>query len=665
MNKILVSAALTALLICSAARAAVFVVPTDEELIDQSRLIAVGTVVDATAGLNRHGVIATDVTLRVSTALKGRVKRDEIIHVMQPGGVLPPNALLVSGSAQYRPGEKVLLFADVNDDGEWTTWGLSLGKFNYVSTDQGDVLVREVQQGSLYLSPGGQIQGYEQPRRAAAFTRYVLDLVNGRDGDTRYRGPGVSPLLPSDPAEPVASPRIAATRTIAATASPASAYVMNNFRWQLFDTGGFVTFYVSGRQPGYDDLGAAQRALAAWTNDPGSNVDYRYGGTGGGAFVEDKVNSIVYNASTGVPAGAIAYSQAYAGNQHTYKGETFWTIIEGDVIVKSGLSVSQTVFDEAVTHELGHTLGFRHANEGTPSSSDAVMVSVLTGHWGASLAPWDKEAVDAVYTATSAPPPSSGSGVKGDFNADHIPDILWRNSSTGANAVWLMSGSQTVGGTLDLPALPGSAYRVGGTADFNADGFTDIVWRNQSTGQNAIWLMNGARVTSTRDLPGLVSASFEIEATGDFNGDGRADIVWRNQSTGQNAVWIMSSSQTVQSTIDLPALPNTSYRIGGAGDFNGDGRLDLMWRNGSTGQNAVWLMNGATVSGTLDLPSIPNTAYVVGAIADYNSDGRADIVWRNQSTGQNAIWLMSGASVIATRDLPGLANASYQIVGPK
>jgi len=28
------------------------------------------------------------------------------------------------------------------------------------------------------------------------------------------------------------------------------------------------------------------------------------------------------------------------------------------------------------------------------------------------------------------------------------------------------------------------------------------------------------------------------------------------------------------------------------GDFNGDGRADILWRNSSTGENYVWLMNG-------------------------------------------------------------------------
>jgi hypothetical protein len=240
-----------------------------------------------------------------------------------------------------------------------------------------------------------------------------------------------------------------------------------------------------------------------------------------------------------------------------------------------------------------------------------------------------------------------------------------RNRTTGATAVWLLNSSLAVVGTLDLPALTNTAYKLSGTADFNADGWTDILWRNQSTGQTAIWLMNGRSITRVVDLPAIANTAYEIEATGDFNGDGRPDIVWRNQSTGQNALWLMSATQTVSGVVDLPALPNTSFRIQGAGDFNGDGRLDIVWRNYATGQNAAWLMNGVSFAGILDLPALTNTAFKIGGVADFDRNGRADIVWRNQSTGQNAIWLMSGASLLRIVDLPALTNLAYEIVGPR
>ena len=90
----------------------------------------------------------------------------------------------------------------------------------------------------------------------------------------------------------------------------------------------------------------------------------------------------------------------------------------------------------------------------------------------------------------------------------------------------------------------------------------------------------------------------------DFNGDGKADILWRNTSTGQNAVWYMDGV-TLSGIGDLPALPNPDYAIVGTGDFNGDGKTDILWRNTTTRANAVWYMNGVTLSGISDLPPFP------------------------------------------------------------
>ena len=59
------------------------------------------------------------------------------------------------------------------------------------------------------------------------------------------------------------------------------------------------------------------------------------------------------------------------------------------------------------------------------------------------------------------------------------------------------------------------------------------------------------------------------------------------------------------------------------------------------------------------LEGIPINSYVV----DFNGDGKPDIVWRNTSTGQNAIWYMDGATLIDIADLPALPNPNYSIVG--
>ena len=250
-----------------------------------------------------------------------------------------------------------------------------------------------------------------------------------------------------------------------------------------------------------------------------------------------------------------------------------------------------------------------------------------------------------------------------DFSGDGKTDIVLRNYTTGQNAVWIMNGT-ALSSIVDLPLLANTSYRIEGTADFNANGSTDIVLRNYATGQNALWLMSGTAVSAVVDLPALPNTAYHFEGTGDFTGDGKADLILRNYVSGQNALWVMNGT-ALSSIVDLPALPNTSYRIESAGDFNNDGKTDIVLRNYATGQNALWLMNGTSLSSIVDLPALPNTSYRIDAVGDFNADSRPDIVLRNYTTGQNAVWLMNGTAISSIVDLPALPNTSFEINGPR
>ena len=57
-----------------------------------------------------------------------------------------------------------------------------------------------------------------------------------------------------------------------------------------------------------------------------------------------------------------------------------------------------------------------------------------------------------------------------------------------------MNGT-AIAGSAALLTLPDPNWKVVGTSDFNADGKPDIVWRNTATGQNAVWYMNGTTIT--------------------------------------------------------------------------------------------------------------------------------------------------------------------------
>ena len=125
------------------------------------------------------------------------------------------------------------------------------------------------------------------------------------------------------------------------------------------------------------------------------------------------------------------------------------------------------------------------------------------------------------------------------------------------------------------------------TPDFNGDGMTDLLWRQTSTGEQVIQLMNGLQKGQSVVLG--ADLDWPIVGLGDFNGDGMADLLWRQTSTGRQILQLMNGLQKGQSVV-LGA--NLDWPIVGLGDFNGDGMADLLWRQTSTGRQMIQLMNG-------------------------------------------------------------------------
>jgi hypothetical protein len=250
-----------------------------------------------------------------------------------------------------------------------------------------------------------------------------------------------------------------------------------------------------------------------------------------------------------------------------------------------------------------------------------------------------------------------------DFFTDGKTDIIWTNTADATNntyLVWNMDGVTKLGEAALSPASPGTGWTLAATGDFNHDGKPDIIWRNQGTGANVIWYMDGiTQLGTTVTLPSL-GGTWQIVGTADFNNDGNVDILWRTTAPGANAVWLMNGT-TRTSIVSLTNLGGT-WTIGGTGDFNNDGRADILWRNTATGANAVWMMNGTSRTSIVSLPTLGGTWQMAGT-GDFNNDGNVDILWRNPSTGANAVWMMDGTTRTSIVSLTALIGATWQIVG--
>jgi len=175
--------------------------------------------------------------------------------------------------------------------------------------------------------------------------------------------------------------------------------------------------------------------------------------------------------------------------------------------------------------------------------------------------------------------------------------------------------------------------------DFNGDGRSDILWQD-GTGQLTNWLANadGSFTANSTNAYANVSTDWHIIGTGDFNGDGREDLLWRNDS-GLLTNWLGTAnggwSTNGAATVNVP----TDWSVVGVADFNGDGHADILWRN-STGQLTDWLgtANGSFSNNSANASQFVATNWHVIATGDFNGDGYQDILWR-ENGGQLTDWL--------------------------
>lgn len=250
-----------------------------------------------------------------------------------------------------------------------------------------------------------------------------------------------------------------------------------------------------------------------------------------------------------------------------------------------------------------------------------------------------------------------------DFNGDGRDDILWRTDGGGAG----QSLGQTNGGFLE-PAqgflFPADRHVVA-TGDFNGDGSDDVLLRNAVSGNISEWLAdsNGDLVANQALDYGL-DLAWDVAGTGDFNGDGRDDLLLTHDN-GAVTEWLGQAdgsffSNHVVAAYSLPA----GWNVAGIGDFNGDGKDDVLLLH-DNGTVTEWLgqAGGAFFSNHAAANFILPSGWRVAGTGDFNGDATDDVLLRHDNgtvtewlggAGGNLTW-----NAAATYALP----LSWHVVG--
>ncbi|MBL3811643.1 VCBS repeat-containing protein [Alteromonas macleodii] len=175
--------------------------------------------------------------------------------------------------------------------------------------------------------------------------------------------------------------------------------------------------------------------------------------------------------------------------------------------------------------------------------------------------------------------------------------------------------------------------------DSDEDGYTDDI--DQFPLDRSEWEdTDGDGVGNNADQP--------IRA--DVNGDRRADLVWRRRSNvvGWNFLWSMSGSDIKQSKpINVVQGEQWGLRLG---DFDGDGKSDLFWRDevNSLGMNFVYLMDGTSIKQKTRIQNVSSDTKLLLA-DDLDGDGKDDVLWHDETDDSLMVWYMDGVQVEAQK----------------
>ena len=245
----------------------------------------------------------------------------------------------------------------------------------------------------------------------------------------------------------------------------------------------------------------------------------------------------------------------------------------------------------------------------------------------------------------------------GDFNGDGRPDVATINGTSSDVSVFLRQAGGGFAQEAGSPISVGVGSGPSGAAvgDFNGDGLGDLAVSTFAGGNISVLLRQpggGFALEGGAAIP--LGTNVHAVAAGDFNSDGRVDLV-ATTAAGQAVVLLRNPSTgfTAQSGITTGASPVAIA----VGDYNGDGLADLAIANRVSDNVTILLrIPGGAFSSETPVPAGDDPIGIVAA--DFDGNGRADLAVTNAVPGTVSAFLRNASNNGFTAEAPIAVSAS-------
>ena len=227
--------------------------------------------------------------------------------------------------------------------------------------------------------------------------------------------------------------------------------------------------------------------------------------------------------------------------------------------------------------------------------------------------------------------------------------VFW-SSTAGKTAFWTLDtdGVRSGGGSI-LESSISSVWTLETLGDLDGDGLPELFWKS-SSGYVNVWFLNanGRYARSTNINSSALSRYWRLGGCGDVNGDGRVELFFHNTSSGATRTWFLGADGALESSVAIYSNGISSgWTLATCGDVDGDGNVELFWQR-NTGDTRTWFLgtNGQWASSATTSAARVSTAWTLRGSGDVDGDDRVELFWQS-TAGATRTWFLDSSGVLA------------------